>query len=265
MASPFDQKKASILQEIGVTSEASPDASPKGTIDELCLPIINVINSHPDMVTTSSCSGRVSVFLEGKKSDHQIGAKGNEGRWLFVTHEPSDLEKWYEQVDFVYGSDMDTSSGTRYILFKFEPLILHVKCRDLKTANLLFSTAMGCGFRETGIGSNNIVGIRISIKLDVPIGMLQGDKLMSLVSKEYLELITRLSYDRFTENFRKMDQLKKSIADMGQAKEEKTETKEERRLRKMAEGMARREAVRAEKEKKKMEKLAQEESAGTKE
>lgn len=256
MASPFDQKKASILQEIGITSDIVPDASPKGTIDERCLPIMNVINTHPDMVTTSLCSGRVSVFLEGKKHENQIGAKGNEGRWIFVSHEPDALKNWTDSVDFVYDVAPETSTTTtRYILFKFEPLILHVKCRDSETANMLFSTAMGCGFRETGIGSNNIVGIRILIKLDLPIGALQGDKLVLFVSKEYLEFITKLSLDRFSENFRKMDQLQEAISQMGQyVKKEEEETKEQRRQRKIMEGMARRDGVRAEKEKKRLEK-----------
>lgn len=252
--SPFDQKKKSILDEIGHTSEELPDASPKGTIDELCLPIIKVINSHPDMVTTSSCSGRVSVFLEGNKSQNQIGAKGNDGNWLFVTHHPEELDNWYDSVDFSYQHARVTDTTTRYILYKFEPLILHVKCRDLPTANLLFSTAMGCGFRETGIGSNNIVGIRILIKLDIPIGYLEGDKYVSMVLKEYLEVITKLSLDRFSENFRKMRQLEDAIEKMGLASVEVVESKQERRERMIKEGMERREAVRAEKEKKKLEK-----------
>ncbi|KAM9910559.1 hypothetical protein OXX69_004364 [Metschnikowia pulcherrima] len=149
----------------------------------------------------------------------------------------------------------ENEDATRYILYKFEPLILHVKCRDSASANLLYSTAMGCGFRESGIGSNNIVGIRISIKLDVPIGYLQHDALISLVSSEYLEIITRLSLDRFEENFRKMNQLEAAIKQMKREEVKVEETKEERRLRKMREGMERRDAVRAEKEKKKRDKL----------
>lgn len=258
--SPFEQKKHAILQEIGFTSEDTPDASPKGTIDELCLPIINLINSHPDMVTTSLCSGRVSVFLEGNKTEAQIGAKGNEGRWLFVTHEPEMLEKWYESVDFKYQDAQVMTGATRYILFKFEPLILHVKCRDLDTANLLFSTAMSCGFRETGIGSNNIVGIRTLIKLDIPIGYLEHENLVLIVLKEYLEVVTKLSLDRFNENFRKMHQLEEAIEKMGAASDTAKETKEQRRERMIKEGMERREAVKAEKERKKLEKLKLESS-----
>lgn len=255
MSSPFDQKKKSILDEISLTLALTPDASPKGTIDHLCIPIIESINSHPDMVTTSLCSGRVSVFLEGNKKDStQIGAKGNEGRWLFVSHEPEKLPGWYNSIEFEFDELSPVSQDTRYILYKFEPLILHVKCRDLATANLLYLTAMGCGFRETGIGSNNIVGIRISIKLDVPIGHLQEERYILVVPKTYLELITKLSLDRFEENFRKMAQLKASIEQMGTAAVKVVETKEEKRLRMKREGLERRGAVREEKEKAKLEK-----------
>lgn len=252
--SPFDQKKEVILREIGANSENLPDASPKGTIDILCLPLIDTINAHPDMVTTSLCLGRVSVFLEGIKDKVQIGAKGNEGRWLFVTHHPEELVNWYKSIDFSFKPAAGQGAYTRYVLFKFEPLILHVKCRDIKAASSLYSTAMNCGFRESGIGSNNIVGIRTLIKLDIPIGYLDGETFVSMVSQEYLKTITKLSLDRFTENFRKMDQLHKSVATMNVVTKEIPETKEERRERKIREGMERRSGVREEKNRIKQEK-----------
>lgn len=270
MQDPFDQKKNSILAEIGATDEITPDASPKGTIDEFCIPIIHLINSNKDMVTTSSCSGRVSVFLEGMKNidqdDIKIGAKGNYGRWIFVTHDPKDLPDWSSSVDFKYITDgnsyRSTDVNTRYILYKFEPLILHVKCRDLEMANSLYSAAMSCGFRESGIGTNNIVGIRISIKLDVPIGFLNeiNQELTSFVSEDYLRIITKLSEDRFKENFKKLDALYKAIESLNtmQSPISEVETKEERKIRKMKEGLARREEVRALKEQKKKEKLSSE-------
>lgn len=263
MQDPFDQKKTSIMKEIGITDVNSPDASPKGTIDEKCLPLMRIINTDKDMVTTSSCSGRVSVFLEGKKEAVlQIGAKGNEGRWIFVTHDSADLDGWYENVDFTYGAPIEADATTRYILYKFEPLILHVKCRDLESANALYTAAMGCGFRESGIGTNNIVAIRISIKLDIPIGYYDAtnDTLVLMVNKEYLKMITKLSLDRFQENERKISVLENAIEAMkqrgGGLSKKEEETKEERQERKRREGLARRDGVRAEKEKKKQEKEA---------
>ena len=250
---PFDQKKLCILAKINVASEVFLDASPKGTIDALCRPLIDTINAHPHMVTTSLCLGRVSVFLEGVKQKAQIGAKGNDGRWLFVTHDPADLPHWPRKVDFVFESLPALDDHMRMILYKFEPLILHVKCRDVSAASRLYAVAMRCGFRESGIGSNNLVAIRILIRLDVPIGYLRGDTLVAMVPYDYLHALTKLSEDRFAENFRKMDALRSAIAELGETAKETAlvETKEERRERKTHEGLERRAAILEEKARKK--------------
>ncbi|CCE88540.1 Piso0_001307 [Millerozyma farinosa CBS 7064] len=244
---PFTQKKKHILDSIASTNEGTLDSSPKGSIDKACIPIIDLINSFDNMVTTSSCSGRVSVFVEGiKETDDdkvKIGAKGNEGKWLFVTHEPENLNNWFEKFQLKDQEKLDVSdvaADTRYVLYKFEPLILHVKCRDLDTAKQLYAIAMACGFRESGIGSNNNVAIRCSIRLDAPIAIYDGDQdsLYKLVSTEYLKLLCKISKDRFTENFHKLSILYDSISKATFATQpEHKETKEERRERKMREGL----------------------------
>lgn len=269
--SNFDKKKQYLLKEIGLNSTGKIDASPKGTIDELCMPLICLINSHHDMVTTSSCSGRLSVFVEGRKEavtdtnganrdQIKIGAKGDGGHWLFVSHEKNEIRDWWkrEDISLIYRLDPEEriyDSKTRYILFKYEPLILHVKCRDFKSASRLYSTAMGCGFRESGIGANNNVAIRISIKLDIPIGYLDvDDNLVCVVGEDYLKMATKLAHDRFLENERKMEVLYNKIKDEVVnyvEKEERKETKEERKERKIREGLARRAEVRKQKEEKK--------------
>ncbi|CCH46567.1 tRNA wybutosine-synthesizing protein [Wickerhamomyces ciferrii] len=244
----FLQKKNQILSQIETTLGNVPDISPKGSIDELCVPIMNLINSHNDMVTTSSCSGRVSVFLEGVKvkdegSSSKIGGKGDGGHWLFVEHDKTKIQDWHKDK-FQYGQVPTTSDlSTRYILFKFEPLILHVKCRNYETASALYTTAMGCGFRESGIGINNIVAIRISIKLDIPIGYYnqENDTPIAFVTEEYLQMITQLSLDRFEENERRLNMLYEAISKMqvqAPKDSEQQETKEQRRERKRKEGLA---------------------------
>jgi len=245
---PFLQKKQAILKEINTTLGDVPDLSPKGSIDELCIPIMNLINAHDDMVTTSSCSGRVSVFVEGvkiKTQDHvKIGGKGDGGHWLFVSHDKNNIQDWY-QNKFEYSSVPSVQLNelsTRYILYKFEPLILHVKCRNLETASALYTTAMSCGFRESGIGINNIVAIRISIKLDIPIGFYDevDDKFIAFVDENYLKIVTQLSLDRFQENEKRLGMLYDAISKMevkSQEAGEKEETKEERRERKRKEGL----------------------------
>ncbi|KAK5782436.1 hypothetical protein RI543_000373 [Arxiozyma heterogenica] len=258
---PFDQKKKAILEEI---NSLEPDLSPKGTIDQLCLPIMHLINSHKDMVTTSSCSGRISVFVEGEKlinrEEAKSGGKGLGGRWLFVTHEQDKVLNWLdkisdtEQIQFLPADDTtnEFDNSVRYVLYKYEPFILHVKCRDFQMASKLLNVAMSCGFRESGIGSNNIVAIRINIKLDVPIGFINtknNNTLTFFVSKQYINnILNKLTLSKFIENKKKMNELyatiDKEIISSLNVQSESKETKEERRERKRREGLERQRQLR---------------------
>ncbi len=62
----FARKKAHILEQLSVPESSYIDASPKGTIDVEIRDLIDTVNSYTGLVTTSSCSGRISVFLEGE-------------------------------------------------------------------------------------------------------------------------------------------------------------------------------------------------------
>ncbi|PLB49207.1 hypothetical protein P170DRAFT_357817 [Aspergillus steynii IBT 23096] len=104
----FVSRKSKILAELSIPDAEYTDLSPKGSVDEGIRDLIRDINALPGLVTTSSCAGRISVFLEGRKSKPQpqqaplgqnesfnepqrqfvpSGGKGA-GKWLFVSHEP---------------------------------------------------------------------------------------------------------------------------------------------------------------------------------
>lgn len=73
---------------------------------------------------------------------------------------------------------------------------------------------MAAGFRESGIGSNNLVGIRISLKLDAPIAKLDPEtrRIVPLVSNEFVvNHLDTMMRDRFRENFRRRDVLYRGI------------------------------------------------------
>lgn len=128
MSSQFRDKKNYILKNLALDS---PDASPKGQVDEEILPLVYQLNEHSGIVTTSSCAGRIAVFLEGVKKRHNcapttstfpdeevqvsespgsarhgtavvlgadasrvagIGGKGHGGHWVFVSHTPVQTE-----------------------------------------------------------------------------------------------------------------------------------------------------------------------------
>lgn len=114
----FETRKNKILEELSLPDDEYTDASPKGSVDEGIRDLIRDINALPGLVTTSSCAGRISVFLEGRKKsstsvqDEQgpaqvqrqfapSGGKGT-GRWLYVSHDP-----------FVLSESSVSSSGTR--------------------------------------------------------------------------------------------------------------------------------------------------------
>ncbi|ROW13760.1 hypothetical protein VPNG_03552 [Cytospora leucostoma] len=76
----FTRRKAAILEQLSVPDEDYSDLSPKGTVDAGIRDLIDEINALDGLVTTSSCAGRVSVFLEGRRGGRK--GVGDEGREL---------------------------------------------------------------------------------------------------------------------------------------------------------------------------------------
>ena len=182
ISTSFRNKKARILSELSALAEDYHDKSPKGTIDAGIRDLIDEINDYEGLVTTSSCAGRISVFLEGSH-DHgdsngteqsgnaapavKKGATGGKGggTWLFTSHEPvhfsgtqsSCTEEFRlgaeEQMLELDKSDADWLFQARLIRYSFEPMILHIMCASLKHAQPVLSAAINAGFRESGVQS----------------------------------------------------------------------------------------------------------------
>ncbi|KAK6333585.1 hypothetical protein TWF718_011391 [Orbilia javanica] len=265
----FSSRKRGILEALA----SGTDASPKGSVDKQIIPIMELLNSHPGAVTTSSCSGRVSVFLEGRKQssttsvsrqEHETsvaaaGGKGGDGKWLFVTHDhlPDDiLQESQDDATFlntIFGGIPsepaitrlleDQSSETRYIHFKFEPMILHVLTETLEIANRLLTCAISSSFRESGIVSplkNPVVAIRTTgLAFDAPVGIYDPERnvIQRFIEPPGLKLLARLTNGRFRENSKRIDSLYKNLSSALKAPETHLESKQTRAQRKKAEGM----------------------------
>ena len=155
--SSFAAKKARILSSLSVPEIEYEDLSPKGSVDAKIRDLIDEINSQEGWVTTSSCAGRISVYLDGEKtisrtaktnvvgSGHEIGQDENDdersesvkaggkggGRWLFVSHDPvNGFGKNVGSYCDLFGlQEHDASkhvqmgSDSRLIHFKFEPMV----------------------------------------------------------------------------------------------------------------------------------------------
>src|SRR5271170_640960 len=124
----FDQRKKGILQ--GLQSD-EPDLSPKGAPDTEILELLELINSHNDFVSTSSCSGRAVVFLDADKTAKDDDARG---RWLMNHHsplnEPSQDCGIGSLFRLLFGHtkvgrewEPENEGSRRLVTLKFEPLV----------------------------------------------------------------------------------------------------------------------------------------------
>ncbi|OJJ43107.1 hypothetical protein ASPZODRAFT_74918 [Penicilliopsis zonata CBS 506.65] len=176
----FESRKQKILAELSIPDAEYFDLSPKGSVDEGIRDLIGDINRLPGLVTTSSCAGRISVFLEGRKKQLQSeqqqrqfapsGGKGA-GNWLYVSHDPlewpSSVEEKSRSLHKLFGMvpgdgkppalDKD-GQGPRLVRFHFEPMILHIMTATLKHAQPVLAAASGSGFRESGLQSLRCLG-----------------------------------------------------------------------------------------------------------
>lgn len=146
MTTRFQVRKQRILEQLDTPDVDYHDLSPKGSVDAPIRGLIDEINRLEGLVTTSSCSGRISVFLEGRKADSTAidaagegedsragpGGKGGGGAWLFLSHEPVQNEDAAHDFLSDFGlkrfrAEKETPSvSSRYIHLKFEPMVRSV-------------------------------------------------------------------------------------------------------------------------------------------
>jgi len=247
----FQRKKQDILR---LLSEPDyDDASPKGSVDAEIRDFIHEINHVEGLVTTSSCSGRISVFLEGQKATGKHtseqtgpeleerteyasqGGKGGGGRWLYVSHQPlsspenddqgkTSLMSLFNLHTKESGSEM--FGNTRFVHLKFEPMILHILVATLPEAQKVLAAAQQAGFRESGIGSVHgesgpvMVAVRTTgLAFDNIVGMLNEagsgsqEGLVALVDEAYLRLLVELASEKFRVNTDRTQRFRKLLTE----------------------------------------------------
>jgi tRNA(Phe) wybutosine-synthesizing methylase Tyw3 len=236
----FDARKRSVME--GLASDEK-DKSRKGGVDAPIAALITRINSHPLFFTTSSCSGRVSIFSEASSlrtvgstqaqedvtatnlctPETNIEEDGNQkmdtdtkkkkkkkkkgGDWVYVTHDAAIADELIKEVQAYCSSPQEG-----LLVFRFEPFILALECCTPEAAQLLVSCALSSGFRESGItsmGRRNIVGVRCSIRMEVPIA--EDGEL--LIPEEYLRFLTALANKKMEANFQRTQKFLSNFKD----------------------------------------------------
>ncbi len=159
----FLKQKRSFLQK--------KDKSKKASIDKEIKDLVDLINSKKNYYTTSSCAGRIVLLT---KRANKKGA-----RWLFVSHKPIK----YNQIKKALVKLPKTD-----IWFRMEPVILHVACSTINSAQNLLDKARAVGFKRGGIISTKrkiIIEIQGTEFLDTLIA--KNSKL--IVTEHYLKTI----------------------------------------------------------------------------
>ncbi|KAM7264602.1 hypothetical protein ACFE04_002285 [Oxalis oulophora] len=194
----FDKRKTSTLASL---SSSTTDKSPKGSLDEPIIPLINTINQNPNFFTTSSCSGRVSILSQPKQNlNSKKKARG--GSWIYITHNLADVDS---VLSLLFDNGDADGDDDGELVLRFEPLIVAIECRDLESAQGMVALAIRCGFRESGITSANgkrvIVGVRCSIRMEVPL----GERRNVLASKEYVRFLVEVANEKMEANRRRTE------------------------------------------------------------
>ena len=155
ISASFLSKKSRILRSLSVPEEEYADKSPKGSVDKEIRELVGEINTCDGLITTSSCAGRISVFLEGEDAHRDStvdrravpGGKGG-GKWLYTSHAPLLLPHQVSEMkesngvansdDYFHGLfqlrprssgeplqlvGASTHVGVRYVRFSFEPMV----------------------------------------------------------------------------------------------------------------------------------------------
>jgi len=112
------------------------DKSPKGSVDAPIASLVAQANRLPFFYTTSSCSGRITLFQNAR-------GRRKGGEWLLVEHAPVDWEEVWRVLERHVAEHKGTVSAgvverekeeekEEDVVFRQEPFILHRECRSLQ-------------------------------------------------------------------------------------------------------------------------------------
>jgi len=139
------------------------DKSTKKSIDKGILRLVSMINYSSDYYTTSSCSGRITIIRRAdERKDRCV--------WLFRKHSTASFNEI---------KDVLKSIPNGLIWLKFEPLIMHVRCKNIEAASKLIGAAHKAGMKRTG-------AIALKSKITVEIGNTEHIEALVAADKKLL-------------------------------------------------------------------------------
>ncbi|MCD4739749.1 hypothetical protein K8R43_01000 [archaeon] len=159
-------------------------------------PYLDLINSVPELITSSSCYGRI-VFID------LPGFSKKNANFLWKIHRTTTFEEAWEQLNKAKGE---------FIWLKNDSLILHISCKNIETATKFLRVKANAGLKRGGVFSIAPERIQIELEGTYKLG-LPVKKKEILIDESYFRLIieeankrmekTAESWERFTQEFEK--------------------------------------------------------------
>lgn len=168
------------------------DKSKKGSIDLPVLDLVNFINAHDDLYTTSSCSGRILLI------HFPDNARKCDANWLLAKHDFVDFE--------TLSSALNKSPDDGQVWLKFEPLILHVAVRNIDFASIILKSLHDSGIKRSGaitLSPKVILEVIGTKNLAVPV-KLNGSL---IVEDSKLRALLEICNDKMKQNFQDIDKI----------------------------------------------------------
>ena len=165
------------------------DKSIKKEIDKEIFRLVEKINKKENYYTTSSCAGRI-LLMEGEKKP---------SKWIYISHQCADALEITRIIK--------EYAGKKDIWFRIEPMILHVRCKDLESAQLLVNASRNLGFKRTGIQSTKNIFVEISSSEIINAIVIKNGA--QIVDENYLKTIVEEANTKLKQNAEKINKLAK--------------------------------------------------------
>ncbi len=174
------------------------EALEKGEVDPPIVPLLNLLNSNDNYVTTSSCSGRVVLLSTSPEEDKYSSSFHR--KW----HRPVMFEEVWEGYREFEGS---------YLWLKVDPFILHVAAKSLPHAQALVETARRAGIKIAGIQVIRPHRVNIEIRgIDSMAVPLHWGR--PLVDRDYVKVLVEIANRKMVKNMRRLERFYGAVEEL---------------------------------------------------
>ncbi|MEN9625753.1 MAG: tRNA wybutosine-synthesizing protein 3 [archaeon] len=159
--------------------------------------LVSFVNVHDDYFTTSSCSGRTVLIKDEEKKQP--------GLFLFRTHERISFKELKEALEKI---SEENKKGR--VMFKQEPCLLVVSCKNKDSQWKLFSLARNNGWKKSGILSIDkklLIELMSTETISFPI----LDRGKILVDDEFLRLVLERANKNLDKGWEKIKRLERLV------------------------------------------------------